>query len=605
MIMTKVDDHLAPLLRTMPEKPGIYQYFDREGRIIYIGKAKNLKKRVSSYFSKETSLSGKVRTLVKNIADIQHVVVDTELDAILLENNLIKKYQPRYNVQWKDDKTFPWICIRNERFPRVYPTRNIVQDGSQYFGPYGSVRMMKTLLELIRALYPLRTCSLHLSASNIAKRKFRVCLEYHLGNCKGPCEGLQDEEEYQASVTAIREIIKGNIHTVILQLKELMNEYASRLEFEKAHLVKEKIALLERYQSKSLVVNPAIRHADVFSIVSDDRYGYVNYIKVVNGAIVQAHSIEIRKKLDEADDELLALAIADFRQRFSSDAPEIIVPRKVELEYPDVVFTVPQRGDKKKLLELSERNARYLQVEKEKQRDLVDPERHSRRVLTTLMNDLRLKEIPGRIECFDNSNIQGSFPVAAMVVFRNGKPDKKEYRHFNIKSVKGPDDYASMEEIIHRRYKRVLEEQGELPQLIIIDGGKGQLNAALSSLEKLGLKNSIAVIGIAKKLEEIYYPNDPLPLYLNKKSESLKLIQQLRNEAHRFGIAHHRKRREKGTFKTELTQILGIGGTYSQRLLKHFRSVEGIRKATLEEIQKTIGRKKGDVVFAYFRNKKT
>ncbi|HOW25869.1 MAG TPA: excinuclease ABC subunit UvrC [Bacteroidales bacterium] len=603
-MMTKVDDHLAPLIRTMPDKPGIYQYFDREGRIIYIGKAKNLKKRVSSYFNKETSLSGKVRTLVKNIADIQHMVVDTELDAILLENNLIKKHQPRYNVQWKDDKTFPWICIKNERFPRIFPTRNAVQDGSQYFGPYGSVRMMKTLLELIRALYPLRNCTLNLSASNIERKKFRVCLEYHLGNCRGPCEGLQSEDDYQSSVTAIREIIKGNIHTVIAQLKEVMNDYANRLEFEKAHLVKEKIALLERYQSKSLVVNPAIRHADVYSIVSDDRYGYVNYIKVVNGAIVQAHTIEIRKKLDEPDEELLALAITDFRQRFSSTAPEMIIPLKMEMEYPDVIFTVPQRGDKKKLLELSERNARYLQAEKEKQRELVDPERHSRRILTTLMNDLRLKEIPNRIECFDNSNIQGHFPVAAMVVFKGGRPDKREYRHFNVRTVEGPDDYASMEEIVHRRYKRVLEEEGELPQLIIIDGGKGQLNAALNSLEKLGLKNRIAVIGIAKKLEEIYYPNDPLPLYLNKKSESLKLIQQLRDEAHRFGITHHRKRREKGTLKTELTQIPGIGSKHSQGLLRRFRSVEGVRKATLEEIQNAIGMKKGSVVFEYFKNKK-
>jgi excinuclease ABC subunit C len=603
--MRNEDCHLEPLIRTMPEKPGIYQYLDSEGKIIYIGKAKNLKKRVSSYFNKDASLSGKVRTLVKNIEDIQHMVVDTELDAILLENNLIKKYQPRYNVQWKDDKTFPWICVKNERFPRVFPTRSVVQDGSHYYGPYGSVRMMKTLLELIRVLYPLRNCSLNLSASNILKKKFRVCLEYHLGNCRGPCEGLQTEEEYMISVTAIREIIKGNIHTVIAQLKEVMSEYAGQLEFEKAHLVKEKIVLLERYQSKSLVVNPAIQHADVFSIVSDERYGYVNYIKVVNGAIVQAHTIEIRKKLDEADDELLALAIADFRQRFSSTAPEMIIPLSVELEYPDVVFTIPQRGDKKKLLELSERNARYLQLEKEKQRELIDPERHSRRILTTLMNDLRLKEIPSRIECFDNSNIQGKFPVAAMVVFRNGKPDKREYRHFNIKTVEGPDDYASMEEIVHRRYKRVLEEQGELPQLIIIDGGKGQLNAALNSLERLGLRNRVAVIGIAKKLEEIYYPNDPLPMFLNKKSESLKLIQQVRNEAHRFGITHHRKRREKGTLKTELTLIPGIGGKYAQGLLKHFRSVEGIRKASLEEIQKTIGKKKGIEVYGYFKNKKT
>ena len=586
----------------MPERPGIYQYLDKDGKIIYIGKAKNLKKRVSSYFNKDTSLSGKVRVLVSNIADIQHMVVDTELDAILLENNLIKKYQPRYNVQWKDDKTFPWICVKNEPFPRVFPTRTVVHDGSRYFGPYGSVRMMKTLLELIRVLYPLRNCSLHLSPANIRRKKFKVCLEYHIGNCKGPCEGLQSDEDYRASVASIQEIIKGNIHTVIEQLQGLMKDYAAGLEFEKAQMVKEKLILLERYQSKSLVVNPNIHHADVFSIVSDERYGYVNYLKVVNGAIVQAHTIEIRKKMDEPDEELLELAIADFRQRFSSDAPEMIIPVALDLAYPDVILTVPRRGDKKKLLDLSERNARYLQAEKEKQRELVDPERHSNRILTTLMKDLRLKEMPVRIECFDNSNIQGKYPVAAMVVFRNGKPDKKEYRHFNIKEVEGPDDYATMKEIISRRYSRVLEEKGDLPQLIIIDGGKGQVHAASSSLEELGIRNKIAIIGIAKKLEEIYYPGDPLPLYLDKKSESLKLIQQLRNEAHRFGITHHRKRREKGTIKTELTSIPGIGKTYAQKLLRTFKSVRGIRKASLEEIQQVIGRQKGIALYAHLRN---
>ncbi len=603
--MRGTEEQLEPLIRTMPEKPGIYQYLGKDGKIIYIGKAKNLKKRVSSYFNKDTSLSGKVRVLVSNIADIHHIVVDTELDAILLENNLIKKHQPRYNVQWKDDKTFPWICVKNEPFPRVFPTRTVVHDGSGYFGPYGSVRMMKTLLELIRVLYPLRTCALHLSPANISRKKFRVCLEYHIGNCKGPCEGLQSEQEYMASIASIREIIKGNIHTVIAQLRDVMNDYAGSLEFEKAQAVKEKLTLLERYQSKSLVVNPNIQHADVFSIVSDDRYGYVNYLKVMNGAIVQAHTIEIRKKLDEPDEELLALAIADFRQRFSSNAPEMILPFTLDLAFPDATLTVPQRGDKKKLLELSERNARYLQAEKDKQRELVDPERHSRRILTTLMNDLRLKEMPVRIECFDNSNIQGKFPVAAMVVFRNGKPDKKEYRHFNIKTVEGPDDYASMEEIIRRRYSRVLEEKSELPQLIIIDGGKGQVNAALASLEKLGIRNKTAIIGIAKKLEEIYYPGDPLPLYLDKKSESLKLIQQLRNEAHRFGIAHHRKRREKGTLKTELTTIPGVGGIYAQKLLKTFKSVQGVRKASLEEIQKVAGKKKGTVIYEHFRKERT
>lgn len=603
--MKNIQSHIEPLIRTMPEKPGIYQYLDKDGKIIYIGKAKNLKKRVSSYFNKDTSLSGKVRILVSNIADIHHMVVDTELDAILLENNLIKKYQPRYNVQWKDDKTFPWICVKNESFPRVFPTRSVVNDGSHYFGPYGSVRMMKTLLDLIRVLYPLRNCSLHLSAANIKRKRFKVCLEYHIGNCKGPCEGLQSEEDYMASIASIKEIIRGNIHTVIAQLKDLMNGYATGLEFEKAQLVKEKLILLERYQSKSLVVNPNIQHADVFSIVSDERYGYVNYIKVVNGAIAQAHTIEIRKKLDEPDDELLALAITDFRQRFSSDAHEMIIPFSVDLAFGDVTFTIPQRGDKKKLLELSERNARYLQAEKEKQRELVDPERHSHRILSMLMKDLRLKEMPVHIECFDNSNIQGKYPVAAMVVFRNGKPDKKQYRHFNIKTVTGPDDFASMAEIIHRRYKRVLEEKGELPQLIIIDGGKGQVSAASSSLEKLGIRSQTAIIGIAKKLEEIYYPDDPLPLYLDKKSESLKLIQQLRNEAHRFGITHHRKRREKGTLKTELTAIPGVGQILAQKLLKSFKSVQGTRNASLEEIQKVIGKNKGSTVYAYLRNERT
>jgi excinuclease ABC subunit C len=594
---------LEPLIRTLPDKPGIYQYLDADGKIIYIGKAKNLKKRVYSYFNKDTSQSGKLRVLVRNIRDIHHVVVDSELDAILLENNLIKKYQPRYNVQWKDDKTFPWICIKNERFPRIFPTRTLIHDGSLYFGPYGSVRMMKTLLELIRQLYPLRNCALHLSESNIRKNKFKVCLEYHVGNCKGPCEGRQTEQEYLEAIASIREIIKGNISMVIRQLRELMNEYAGRLEFEKAHLIKEKILILERYQSKSMVVNPAIHNVDIFSIVSDDRFGYANYLKVVEGAIVQAHTIEIRKKLDESDEELLSLAIADFRQRFESDAPEIIIPFEIDLKFPGVSSTIPQRGDKKKLLELSERNATYLQLEKEKQREMVDPERHSRRILNTMMKDLRLKELPVHIECFDNSNIQGDFPVAAVVVFRNAKPSKKEYRHFNIKTVEGPDDFASMEEIVLRRYRRMINENGSLPQLIVIDGGKGQLNAAIHSLEHLRLRHQIAVIGIAKKLEEIYYPDDPLPLYLDKKSETLKIIQRLRDEAHRFGITHHRMRREKGTIKTALTEIPGIGRNFAQKLLWHFKSVKRIEKATLSELQKVIGKSKGQTVFDHFNAK--
>ncbi len=591
---------LEPILRTLPEKPGIYQYFDAEGKIIYIGKAKNLKKRVYSYFSKDTSQSGKIKMLVRSIHDIGHMVVDSELDAFLLENNLIKKHQPKYNVQWKDDKSFPWICIKNERFPRIFPTRNLIQDGSMYFGPYGSVRMMKTLLELIRQLYPLRNCALHLSESTIRRKKFKVCLEYHLGNCKGPCEGLQTEADYNESIRSIREIIKGNINMVIRQLRDLMGKYATNLEFEKAHIVKERIQLLERYQSKSLVVNPSIHNVDVFSIVSDERYGYANYLKVVEGAIVQAHTIEIRKKLEEPDADLLSLAIADFRQRFDSNSPEMIIPYALEIEFPGVTSTIPLRGDKKKLLELSERNARYLQLEKEKQRELVDPERHSRRIMNTMMKDLRLTDPPKHIECFDNSNIQGSYPVAAMVVFRNGKPSKKEYRHFNIKTVEGPDDYASMEEIVLRRYKRLLNERSDLPQLIVIDGGKGQLNAAVHSLEELGLRHEIAVIGIAKKLEEIYYPDDPLPLYLDKKSETLKVIQQIRDEAHRFGITHHRKKRERGTFRTVLTEIPGIGRSYAQKLLWKFKSVRRIEKATLEELQQTIGKTGGKRVFDHF-----
>lgn len=600
--INKYWEQLEPVIKTLPGKPGIYQYFDKEAKILYVGKAKNLKKRVSSYFNKDNQLSGKLRVLVRKIAEIRHIVVDTELDALLLENNLIKKYQPRYNVMLKDDKTFPWICIKKEPFPRIFSTRHIIRDGSDYFGPYASVKMMNTLLDLIRQLYPLRTCKLNLSKENIQKGKFKVCLEYHLGNCLGPCEGLQSESDYNDTIQSIREIIKGNINAVIGQLKLVMSEYATNLEFEKAQMVKERLELLEKYQSKSTVVNPKIANVDVFSIISDNDAGYVNCFRVVNGAIVQSHTVELKKKLDEPDSELLSHAIFELRNRFESSAKEIIVPKKPDQKLPEINYTIPQRGDKKHLLELSERNAKYYKLEKEKQQELVDPDRHTNRIMARMKADLRMQEEPRHIECFDNSNTQGDYPVAAMVCFKDGKPDKKEYRHFNIKTVQGPDDFASMQEVIYRRYKRLLDEKKDLPQLIIVDGGKGQLSSALKSLEKLDLRGKITIIGIAKRLEELYYPGDSLPMYLDKKSETLKIIQHLRDEAHRFGITHHRKRLEKGTVKSVLTDIPGIGYNYAQKLLWKFKSVKKIEKASLEQLQDTIGKSKGKIVFDFFRN---
>ncbi len=600
--VSKYYDSLEPVLRTLPGKPGIYQYFDKDGRILYVGKAKNLKKRVASYFNKDAGQSGKLRVLVGKIAEIRHIVVDTELDALLLENNLIKKYQPRYNVMLKDDKTFPWICIKHEPFPRIFSTRNVIRDGSQYFGPYASVKMMNTLLDLIRQLYPLRTCNYRLTDENIRSGKFKVCLEYHIGNCLGPCEGHQPAEDYDRTIAEIREIIKGNINAVIGQLRGLMRTYADALQFERAQVVKERLELLEKYQSKSTVVNPRIEHADVFTIISDADAGYVNYIKVVNGAIVQSHTVELRKKLDEENAELLLHAVVELRGRFESTAGEIILPMRLPGELPGVKITVPQRGDKKQLLELSERNGKFYKLEKEKQQELVDPDRHANRIMATMKKDLRMHEEPRYIECFDNSNTQGDYPVAAMVCFRDGKPDKKEYRHFNIRTVEGPNDFASMEEVVYRRYKRLVEEKRPLPQLIVIDGGKGQLSSAVKSLEKLDLRGKITIIGIAKKLEEIYYPGDSLPLYLDKKSETLRVIQYLRDEAHRFGITHHRKRLEKGTVKSVLTDIDGIGYSYAQKLLWRFKSVKNIRKASLAELQETVGKVKGRIVFDFFRD---
>jgi len=596
----KTPDHIQTLLRTLPDNPGVYQYFDEEEKLLYVGKAKNLKKRVSSYFNKDNYENGKTQVLVKKIVDIKYIIVNTELDALLLENTLIKKYQPRYNISLKDDKTYPWICIKNERFPRVFATRNIVKDGSQYFGPYASVKVMNTVLDLIKQLYYLRNCNLNLTEENIEAGKFKVCLEYHIGNCKGPCVAKETEAEYNQTISEIKEIIKGNANGVAKHLKALLQEHVEKMEFEKAQLVKEKIELLEKFQSKSTVVNPSISNVEVFSIATDDKAGYVNFLKVMNGAIMQGHTIEMKKKLDESDQELLTLAIAELRERFNSDSKEVIVPFEIETEFPNITFLVPQRGDKKQLLELSQRNVEYYRKEKLKQESLVDPERHTKRILEQMKKDLHLQEEPRHIECFDNSNFQGAYPVAAMTVFKDAKPSKKDYRHFNIKTVEGPDDFASMEEIIYRRYKRVLEENQSLPQLIVIDGGKGQLGAALHSLEKLGLRGKVGIIGIAKRLEEIYFPNDPIPMYLDKRSESLKIIQQIRDEAHRFGITHHRSKRDKGTLKTELTEINGVSTTTAQKLLSHFKSVKQVKEASEAELTEVIGKAKGKIVYEHY-----
>ncbi len=596
--------HISNIVKSLPDNPGVYQYYDAEGTIIYVGKAKNLKKRVSSYFNKDQSENGKTAVLVKKIVDIKFILVDTELDALLLENNLIKKYQPRYNVLLKDDKTYPWICIKNERFPRIFTTRYVVKDGSTYFGPYASVKVMYTVLELVKQLFKLRNCNLNLSEGNIKAQKFKVCLEYHIGNCKGPCIGNESEEDYNQTIANIKEIVKGNINSVSKYLKSILQHHVEKLEFEKAQIIKEKIDALEKFQSKSTVVSPTITNVDVFSITSDEKTAYVNFLKVVNGSIIQGHTIELKKKLDESNQELLTLSIAELRERFHSDAKEVLVPFEIETEFPGVEFIIPQRGDKKHLLDLSERNVDYYKREKIKQESLVDPERHTKRILEQMKKDLHLTEEPRHIECFDNSNFQGAYPVAAMTVFKDCKASKKDYRHFNIKTVEGPDDFASMEEIIYRRYKRVQEENQSMPQLIVIDGGKGQLSAALQSLDKLGLRGKVAIIGIAKRLEEIYFPGDSIPLYLDKRSETLKIIQQIRDEAHRFGITHHRSKRDKGTLKTELTEIKGISTATAQKLLSELKSVKRIKDASENELTDIIGKAKAKTIIDYYKSEK-
>lgn len=596
--------HIASILKTLPDEPGVYQYFDADGKILYVGKAKNLKKRVSSYFNREHD-SGRLRLLVKKIVDIKTIKVSTEMDALLLENNFIKTLQPRYNINLKDDKTYPWVCIKKERFPRIFYTRKKIKDGSEYLGPFASVVALKTLLDLIQGLYQLRTCSLDLSEKNINSGKFRPCLEFHIGRCKAPCVAKQEEAEYNKNVSQIRNLIKGNISGVIKGLKEEMQYEAEHMHFEKAQLIKDKLTALEKYQGRSLVVNPSIQDAEVFGMYTSPTSAFINYFKVTDGAITQGQTIELQKKLEETDEELLVFAINEIRQRFHSTTKEVLIPFEIQFTFPDVELSVPKIGDKKKLIELSTKNAENYAKEKEKQQALVDPDANASRIMQQMMKDLRMKEEPRRIDCFDNSNIQGAHAVSAMTVFLNGKPAKKEYRHYNVKTVEGPDDFATMEEVILRRYSRVVEEGEGMPQLIVIDGGKGQLGAAINSLQKVGLMGKVTVIGIAKRLEEIYFPGDSIPLYIDKRSETLRILQHIRDEAHRFGITHHRSKRSRETIKTELSGIKGISDVTSQKLLIHFKSVKGIKEATLGELEQVIGKSKAALIISYFNTLET
>lgn len=585
-------------IQSLPDNPGVYQYYDKEDKILYVGKAKNLKKRVSSYFNKihETA---KTNVLVRKIVTIKHIVVATESDALLLENNLIKKLQPRYNVLLRDDKSYPWICIKNEPFPRVFSTRRIVKDGSEYFGPYTSFKTVSTILDLIKELYPLRNCNYDLNATNIKNLKFKVCLEYHIGNCKGPCEGHESIDNYKTQVNAIREILKGNFKESMRDFKIKMKDFASQMQFEEAQKIKEKIEVLENYQSRSTIVSPKITNIDVFSIVSDESAAYVNFLQIAYGSIIRSHTMEIKKKLEETDQELLSLAIIELQERFHLLSKEIIAPFEVEVGEM-LKVTVPQLGDKKELLELSIRNAKYYRIEQLKQLQIVDPDRHTKRIMAQMQKDLRLQVEPRHIECFDNSNIQGTNPVAACVVFKDGKPSKKDYRHFNIKSVEGPNDFASMEEVVYRRYKRMLDEHQPLPQLIIIDGGKGQLSSALKSIDALELRGKIAIVGIAKRLEELFYPGDSAPLYLDKKSETLKVIQYLRNEAHRFGITFHRNKRSQTALNSSIDSIPGIGEKTMLMLIQHFKSVKRLKLATEKDISEIIGASKAKKISDFY-----
>ncbi len=590
-------DH-KKILALIPSKPGVYQFFDSSGNMIYVGKAKDLKKRTTSYFSKNQS--GKTIVMLKKAAELRHIVVDNESDALLLENNLIKQHQPRYNILLKDDKTYPWICIKDEPFPRVFSTRNVIKDGSLYFGPYTSGLMVKTLLELIRQLFQLRTCKLNLTAKNIASGKFRPCFEYHLGNCKAPCIALQTEDDYAENIQQIKNILRGNISSVLDNLKHLMITYSKNLRFEEAQKIKEKIELLSRYRSRSAVVSSTIKDVDVYAMTQDIDDTYVNYLKVVDGAVIQSYTLDLKSRVNEEKESLLGFAITEIRQRLSSNSPEIIIPFKPDILFSKIRYTIPEKGEKLKLLQLAERNAIYYKLEQRKRKENYHPAGRTGKNLEKLKSDLHMPELPVHIECFDNSNIMGINPVAACVVFRNGKPSKKDYRHFNIKTVSGPDDFSSMEEIVFRRYKRMLDEKQRLPQLIIIDGGKGQLSSAVKSIGRLGLSDRISIIGIAKKLEEIYFPGDSIPIYLDKNSISLKIIQQIRNEAHRFGINFHRDKRSSGMTKSDLDMIRGVGDKTKEILLREIGSVEKIKNTSKENLQKIVGKHKASLLAQYF-----
>ncbi|MBU2019596.1 MAG: excinuclease ABC subunit UvrC [Bacteroidetes bacterium] len=594
------DVSLELQLKTLPEQPGVYQYFDKNDTIIYVGKAKNLKKRVNSYFNKNHD-NAKTRILVRKIVRLHTIVVETEFDALLLENNLIKKYQPKYNIQLKDDKTYPWICIKNEPFPRVFTTRKLVKDGSKYFGPYAQFRVMSTLMDLFREMYPLRTCSLDLLPSKIEEQRYKVCLEYHIGKCKAPCTGLEKEENYQGYISEIEQILGGNIRPLLSSMKEAMKTNAEAYQFEEAQKIKSRLNVLQNYQSKSQVVSPTINACDVLTVLQDDGTSFFNYLVIKDGAIIHGFTGEIRYKLDETLSELIGFVLPEMRDRFNSLSKEILVQTEIDLSFPEVHFFVPQRGDKKSLIELSLRNATYFRLEKLKQEKIVSPERHTERILNQIQKDFRLPSLPVHIECFDNSNIQGTHPVSACVVFKNAKPSKQDYRHFNVKTVEGPDDFATMEEAVYRRYKRLLDEEQSLPQLLVVDGGKGQLSAALKALDQLGIRQKMVVVGIAKRLEEIFFPGDQYPIYLDKRSESLKVIQHMRNEAHRFGITHHRNRRSKTALQSEILQIEGIGPKTQEILFKNLKSVQGIKNANLEQLSELIGKAKAAIVHHYFQ----
>lgn len=587
------------ILKTIPEDPGVYQFLSSDKSIIYVGKAKNLKKRVSSYFQKNIK-SRKTLNLVKNTKYVEHVVVHSESDALLLENSLIKKNQPKYNILLRDDKTYPWICIKNEPFPRVFVTRKLVKDGSQYFGPFTSFKTINTIMGIIKQLYSLRNCNYNLSSKNIEQKKFKVCLEYHLGNCLGGCEGKESLEDYEKNILAIKQILKGNVNESKRNFKKEMIKFSNNQEYEKAQKIKEKIQLLENYQSKSTVVSSKLNNIDVFSIISDSESAFVNFLQVAHGKIIRFHNQEVKKKLNEDDEKILSLMILSIREKYNSTSKNIISHINLENQI-NLKFIIPRSGDNKKLLDLSIKNAKAFRFERNKQTQLVDPERHINRIMEQMRIDLKMKEEPRHIECFDISNIQGTNNVASCVVFINGKPSKKLYRKFNIKTIDGQNDFGSMQEVVFRRYKRLLDEKQDLPNLIVIDGGKGQLSSAVKSLKELDLDNKISVLGIAKRLEELYFPNDSIPLYLNKKSETLKVIQQLRNEAHRFGVSFHRDKRSKSSLSSGLDNIHGIGENTKNKLLKKFKSISKLKKADEKEIIDLIGKSKAEKVMNYLK----